>query len=188
MEVVLDIAQSADKLGVIDESITNTRFISSLCDHMLVAEGMIDWAIRQYPDKAKWLYGSFMTLTPTFLSYEKLYRLHCREILIRIGKNQDIHNPTDAEIIRSLIAAAGQNLSTAKVGRDKGFAMFNMLMRQYFPELTFVEDIRRYETEVDELYQHYKSQQITRHMPYERPIPESRWREIYPSRKRRLFD
>ncbi len=66
---------------------------------MAIAEEEIATAMKRWPRRAMTIRNAFNILTPGDLlaTGETLYRAHCRELLVRVMKGQDVTPGTDAE-------------------------------------------------------------------------------------------
>lgn len=72
---------------------------------MEIAEEEIEVAKRRHPEVAAVLHRAFLLLcpsTPLRGHSEKLYRVHCRELLARVRERMDTRRGTSAEIVASL--------------------------------------------------------------------------------------
>lgn len=78
------------------------RTVRVTFDRVEIAEEEIRTAKRQFPARASEIHGAFAILCPTEplrdLS-EDVFRFHCRELLERVAKGQDVRPGTTAEVL-----------------------------------------------------------------------------------------
>jgi hypothetical protein len=98
-----------------DKTITAAELFAEVTDLLSSGFGQTDWAedevqqaMRRHPAKADEIWHSFGLLKPTHerLSYELVYRAHCREILDRVAARADTRPGTAAEVCVACSAAS----------------------------------------------------------------------------------
>lgn len=98
---------------------------------MGVAEEEIEAAKKRWPRAAKRLHGSFGALCPSayVLGTEEMYRKHCRELLARVKRGEDVGPGTDVEVACVLMQAS----FAAPPDSDHAFA-YGVVFARLFPE------------------------------------------------------
>lgn len=108
------------------------RTVRTTFDRMEIAEEEIEAAKTRHPKEAGVIHGAFGLLCPTDpirdLSDES-FRFHCREILDRVARGQDVRPGTTAELL-GFLADASQLAPPARVAA----LLYQELFGRLFPE------------------------------------------------------
>lgn len=84
--------------------------IKRVFSFMKIAEGIIDEQKDEHPDQKDLINEAFQYLLPSEIllnnGTDKLFGLHCREIIQRLRENTDLSLGTDAEILTVLKASS----------------------------------------------------------------------------------
>lgn len=110
-------------------------------DRMSIVEEEIESAMRASPRTAIRLYGCFKLLMPNdyLRTGETVYRLHCRELLGRVKRGEDVRPATDAEL-----AAAFSAASTVAPPTQDFAAAYGLVFARLFPHRAdLVEGLNR---------------------------------------------
>lgn len=120
-----------NKLGEVFEG-SLAKAVMQTLKLMGAAEEEIARAERAYPDAAPRLSRAFPLLYPYELARfgsERVYRAHCREILVRVARGEDVNPGTDAECLAAL------SLGSLKAPLDSGhLAAMERVFASVFPE------------------------------------------------------
>lgn len=93
------------------------------------AEDEIRRAMKRHPQHADLLFGSFLTLRPRFaFCSDKLYRVHCAELLERVAHSEDVTLPTRAEMLELL-----QRCTAFIPFHSHAGALYRRLFEEAFP-------------------------------------------------------
>lgn len=107
--------------------------IQSSMAHIKIAEDEIAKAKGRYPAEThQKIWAAFRQLQPrahALAAREKLYRAHCRELIHRVVRGEDLRPGTKAEALLVLI-------ETSLVGplNEPGFALYSKLFSDLFPD------------------------------------------------------
>lgn len=105
-----------------DSTLTN---VHSTLDLIKIADEQIDHYCERYPEQKKYLWPAFKILRPTdpFLNKEhRIYRNHCKELLIRIVAGHTTQLGTKAEVMLAL----SQMSLVAPPNQDHAALYFNL--------------------------------------------------------------
>ena len=84
--------------------------LDALCRCMLLAESAIDAAKERHPEHATALHDAFLALQPSDVILhsgpDRLFPLHCHELLERIAAGKDLCPGTDTELVGALSATS----------------------------------------------------------------------------------
>ena len=137
--------------------------IASIFDRMEMAEQVIKEMKREFPAKTKNIHDSFKYLAPTVYFHgksHKLYRSHCREIILRIINNSDISFGTNAEIA-GLLCDLSQS---APLNHDYAY-VYQIMFKKIFGNV-FTDDVplinESYEGRSKEIISHLRKKLKTK--------------------------
>lgn len=136
--------------------------ISSTFRRMEIAEAEITDGRRRHPGAESAIFESFKYLVPPPLlrdTGDELYRLHCRELIERVGKGRDLRPGTAAEVVAAL-----SGLSQMAPPTREQTLLYMKLFDELFPERAAaileetgpMEPDRYEETRIKELEAEYR--------------------------------
>lgn len=106
--------------------------VSATFRRMEIAEKEIADGCRRHPSRADAIFESFKHLVPPPLLRDlgdELYRLHCQELIERVGKGRDLRPGTAAEVVAAL-----SGLSQMAPPTREQTLLYMKLFDELFPE------------------------------------------------------
>lgn len=145
------------------------------------AEDEIAYSMNEHPHKSDLLFGTFLTLRPHFqFCSEKLYRAHCRELLERVAHDEDVRQPTRAEMLELLSRVSGFIPFHSHAG-----ALYRLIFEEVFPgdfakAMDGMETLtERFPGETDGLREEIRHELFKITQQRTAPRNDTRWRERY---------
>lgn len=145
------------------------------------AEDEIAYSMNEHPHKSDLLFGTFLTLRPHFqFCSEKQYRAHCHELLERVAHNEDVKQPTRAEMLELL-----SRVSAFIPFHSHAGALYRLIFEEVYPGVLgrATDDIEtlneRFPGETDGLREEIRHELFKITQQRTAPRIDTRWRERY---------